>query len=144
MKLILLVFLLMGGLGFIVDWITRQLEGVKGIIEILKKLKPLLNIFVYGTGGLILFWITYIPIFKLLDFLVLFMLFGAVICSLIELGYGILFNKILNLNLWYYATEIKIGSKTIKLNIMGQVDIIHFILWGFISIPVFWLSNLIK
>jgi uncharacterized membrane protein len=140
MKSILLIFLLTGSMGFIVDYTTRQLEGAKGIIEIINKLKPLLNIFVYGTGGLLLFWTTYIPIFKLLDFLVLFMLAGSIICSLVELGYGILFNKILKLNLWNYET--KVGK--IPLNIMGQVDIIHFVLWGAISIPVYWLSNLFK
>jgi hypothetical protein len=140
MRNILLVFILMGSLGFIVDYTTRQLEGVRGIIETLNKLKPLLNIFVYGTGGLLLFWITYIPIFKFLSFVLLFMVSGAIVCSLVELGYGLLFNKMLKLNLWHYET--KIGK--IQLNIMGQVDIIHFILWGFISIPVYWLSSLVK
>jgi uncharacterized membrane protein len=140
MKLTLLVFLLMGSLGFIVDYMTRQLEGAKGIIETLNKIKPLLNLFVYGTGGLLLFWLTYIPIFKFLNFILLFMGSGAIVCSLVELGYGLLLNKMLKLNLWHYET--KIGK--IQLNIMGQVDIIHFILWGFISIPVYWLSNLVK
>jgi len=130
----------MGSLGFIVDTITRQTEKIKGFVEKLKSLKQLLNIPVYGTGGLLLYLITYIPIFKLLDFLVLFMLFGAIICSIVELGYGLLFNKVLKLNLWNY--DLKIGK--IPLNIMGQTDLIHFILWGFISIPVFWLSNLMK
>ena len=144
MKVALLVFLFMGSMGFIVDAITRQLDGIKGFVEKIKSLKILLNIFVYGTGGLLLFWITYIPIFKMLDFLLLFMLLGSVICSVVELGFGILFNIKLKLNLWNYETKIKIGNKVIKLNILGQVDIIHFVLWGFISIPVYWLSNLIK
>lgn len=140
MKQLLLVFLLMGSLGFTVDIITRQLDNIKGFLEKIKSLRNILNIFVYGTGGLLLYFITYIPIFRLLDYLLLFMLSGAMICSLVELGYGLLFNKILKLGLWNYTT--KIGN--IPLNIMGQVDAIHFVLWGFISIPVFWLSNLIK
>jgi uncharacterized membrane protein len=135
MKLLILVFLLMGSMGLNVDFITRQLDKIKGIKDKLKSLKYLLNIVVYGTGGTLVYLLTYIPIFRLLDYLLLFMLTGAIVCTLVEFGFGLLFNRILKLDLWEY---------TMPFNIMGQTDIVHFFLWGLISIPVYWLSNLIK
>jgi uncharacterized membrane protein len=144
MKISIIIFIIMGGLGFIVDYATRKMDSEKGLLNKIKSLKMLLNLPVYGTGGLLLFYISLIPLFKYLNALVLFMITGAIICSVVEFGYGMLFNKVLKLNLWDYDLEIKLFGKTIPLNLYGQTDIIHFVLWGLISIPAYWLSSFIR
>lgn len=77
-----------------------------------------------------------------INFLPLIMLFGAIVITLIELGGGILLNKKLKLDIWDYSNSIiKIGKITIPLNIMGQVDIYHFIGWLAITLPMCLFSD---
>lgn len=144
LQTLFIVFLLTGGLGYVVDRTTRDIEIIKGLLNKLKECKKLLNIFVYGSGGVLLYLISLIPLFKYMAFLPLFLLTGGILCSGVELGFGLLFNKVLKLDLWYYAPKIKIFGKTFKLHLFNQTDIMHFFLWCLISYPAYLLFQAIK
>ena len=144
MKNLLLFIIIYGLMGFILDYVVRQLSNVKGIVNKIKSCKQLINIFVYASGGGILYLILLIPIFKQLAFLPLLILMGAITLTLVEFGWGYLLNIILKWNIWDYSnSKITIGKITIPLNIMGQIDLVHFILWGLLSIPIFFIQNIL-
>ena len=131
MKLFILTVIIIALKGYVVDDKVRDFEKESGFINRLKTLKELLNLIVYASGGVVLYLIYLIPVFKKLSYMPLLCLCGAVGCTLVEFGWGMLFNKVLKLDLWDYSWNVlKIGNKKIPLNIMGQVDLQHFIIWG--------------
>lgn len=145
MKTLLVTVVFFGLLGFIFDYSIRKFHGGKTLLEKITGLKQLLNIVVYGSGGVFMYLIHLIPLFNNINFIYLYCFIGSIICSIVEFGYGYLLNIVLKLNIWDYSgSAIKIFGRTIPLNIMGQVDIYHFFAWGLLSIPVYNLNTIIE
>jgi len=145
LKLFLLIAILGGCLGFILDYSVRKMDECKTFLDKIKNLKQLLNIPVYATGMSLVYLVTLIPIFDKLSFIVLFCLIGGIICTAVEFAFGYLYNIVLKLNVWDYShSVIEIGGKEIPLNVMGQIDLVHAILWALISIPIYYIVNILE
>lgn len=58
---------------------------------------------------------------------------SAVIISIVEFLVGVIANLWLNLNIWDYSQ--------LSGNVLGQVCILYSVLWGFLGIPISYLSD---
>jgi uncharacterized membrane protein len=63
-------------------------------------------------------------------------LFGALIILIVEFGSGLIFNKILNLNIWDYSS--------LPFNICGQICILFGFLWMLLVPFAFWFGNFVQ
>lgn len=120
-------------LGFIIDLYVCIYSNKEGITLTKKdSWLKLLNMIVYGTGSGLMYLILLIPFFDKMISIPLFMIMGSIVCTGVELGYGILINiwlyKLTKKKLWDYSHT--------KLNFMGQIDIVHSIGWAFLAIAV--------
>lgn len=120
-------------LGFIIDLYVCVFSNKNGITLTKKdSFLKLLNTFVYGTGGFLMYLVLFIPFFDKAVSIPVFMVIGSIISTGTELGYGFLINillyKITKKKLWDYSRS--------KINFMGQIDLAHTIAWGFLAIAV--------
>ena len=145
MKLYILLFFALGVLGFIFEWAFRILTGDLCFLSKMRELAKLLMIFVYGIAGAIIRLLYAIPFFQQMQNLLLLLVIGGVIATIIEFGFGYLFNIVLKLGLWDYSnSKIKIGDSIIYLNFRGQIDIWHTILWCALTLLVCYFSVIIE
>jgi uncharacterized membrane protein len=92
----------------------------------------------YAICGLIMFCIYFVPVFNIngkffhLSFVTLYTLLGGVIITLLELFFGLLFNKKLNLELWDYSKE--------PFNVEGQISLFRSLGWTGLSF-LMWFIN---
>lgn len=146
MKYILVLFVIFSLLGLEGERIIRTIAN--GLItwkEKLKQLKLLLMLPVYGIACVIIELIFRIQIMQKITLLPIMMLIGGIIATLIELGFGMLYNKILKLDIWNYDhSYITIGKKKIPLNILGQIDLLHFFMWSLLTIVVIYFSKILE
>lgn len=78
----------------------------------------------------------YIPFLQKYITIPLMMLIGALIADIIELGSGILLNKVFKLKIWDYSDS--------RFNILGQIDLIHTIGWMFLTLAICFKNDLIR
>lgn len=146
MKYILILFFAFSFIGFAMEWAFRVLTD--NAIEWkakLKQLKLLLMMPVYGSACIVIELVYRIPIMQKITYLPLLIVCGGLIATLFELGFGMLFNKVLKLDIWDYShSYIMIGKKKIQLNIMGQIDLFHSLLWCALTIAVCYFSKIIE
>jgi uncharacterized membrane protein len=80
-----------------------------------------------------LLYVTYlIPLFRNINFILLYALIGMVTITGIELLTGYLFNIKLNMQLWNYSKE--------PLNYKGQISIIRSIGWLLLSFIIYFVN----
>lgn len=147
MKIYVLIFFAVGVLGVLCGEynFTIIINKTITIKEKLEKLKPLLMFPVYGFGGTLISLFYLIPFFKDIKSLPLLILIGMICGNLFELGSGMLFNKVLKLKIWDYSDQhIMIGKKKIPLHILGQIDLMHTVVWGVLTIVIMYISEIIK
>lgn len=65
-------------------------------------------------------------------------LIGAVIITVLEFLCGVVLNVWLKLDIWNYE-----GYPFAHL-FLNQINLFHFLMWFFISIPVFWLDDVLR
>ncbi len=63
-------------------------------------------------------------------------IFGGIIITAIELVFGLIFNILLNANVWDYFK--------FPLNFAGQICLLYSVLWCFLSAPILILAELIR
>ena len=146
MKLILLRFFAFCFIGFVCEWTYRIIknEPVPGDTR-LDKLKLLLMMPVYGGACVVIGLFYQIPAMQNITLLPVMCLIGMIIADLFELGYGMLFNKVLNIKIWDYSdSKIKIFGKVIPANLFGQIDLYHSILWFVLTIPTIYFDSIIR
>jgi len=99
-----------------------------------KILKPkrFLMLLIGGIIGSILFLVYKIPIFDNTIFIPLYMLISGIIITSGELGFGILLNIKLKLDLWDYSG--------FKYNFMGQINSEYAIKWCELGFVIYYLS----
>lgn len=78
----------------------------------------------------------YAPFFHQYLAIPLIMLMGGIIIDIIELGGGLLLNKVLKLKIWDYSH--------IKWNLLGQISLPHTLGWMGISIAICFKNDLIR
>lgn len=145
MKLLVLLAVAMGITGFIFEWIFRIMYENISLTEKFKKLKMLFMIPVYSVGCLLIKGLYLIPFMQDIKFLALLMLFGGILATATEYGFGYLFNIKLKLDLWDYSwNKIKLFGKTIPLNFKGQIDLQHFFLWCGLTLPTIYVVEIIQ
>ena len=138
MKIYLLIFFAIGVLGVMggeyifAPLISKQVSKEEKI-EILKKL---IMFPIYGIGGMIISLLYLIPFLRDIKFLALLLLFGVLIGNMIELGSGMLLNKVLKLNIWDYSKE--------RFNLFGQIDLLHTMVWAVLTPVIVNISEIIK
>ncbi len=87
--------------------------------------------------GLILYLYFLIPFnMSNIFFFILAGLFGGMLITSIELGSGILLNRILKLNLWDYSKS--------KINYLGQIELFHSLGWIGITYLFYFINLLFK
>lgn len=146
MKILILLFIAFGFIGFVSEWIFRIITDKSlSVKEKFKELKLLLMMPVYS-GACVLIGLLYkIPIMQDIKFLPLLMFLGMLIADAFEFGYGMLFNKLLKLDIWNYSGQyIILFGKRIPLNLMGQIDLFHSVLWCALTIIVIYFSQIIE
>jgi uncharacterized membrane protein len=127
------VFITYMCMGFILDLYTRIFSVKDFKLTKKESLKLLLNMPVYGTGGLLFYFANKcFPITAPCWLIPLRMLIGGLIFTLTELGFGMLFNVVLKLKLWDYSYS--------KFNFKGQIDLVHGLLWTALSLVVIFLN----
>ena len=152
MKYFIMIFIIFSGFYYIFESVFNRITQGPIVEDKLKKPKKsmwgyasLWMLPVGGVAGVLINLFLLIPIFHLIYFLPLFLVIGGIIITIVELLFGLLFNKVLKLNIWDYSkTKIKIGKKTLVLNLWGQIDIIHWILWILATFVMFYKSKLIE
>ena len=145
MKLLILQFCAFGTLGFILEWTFRIIRSELSLRGKLRKLKLLIMILIYGIACTIISLLYKIPFFSQIEIFPLLMLICGTISTAIELVFGCLLNILLKLDIWNYSNcKLRVGSKIILLNFMGQINIFHSFLWCFLTIPVCYFSSIIK
>lgn len=92
---------------------------------------------IFALAGLFISLIYYyIPFLQKYIAIPIIMLIGAFIIDVIELGSGLLLNKVLKLKIWDYSH--------IKWNLLGQISLFHTLGWMGISIAICFKNDLIR
>lgn len=139
MKDYILIICALSILGFLGEMIYRMVRE-KGY----KSLKLLFMLPVYQAFAGIMSLFMLIPIFQKISFLPLFMLISGIVATLIELGFGIVYNKIMKLDIWNYNDEyLNIFGLKIPLSYMGQINVKHSIMYIILSPLVCYFSEII-
>jgi uncharacterized membrane protein len=142
--MIIILFIIYGLLGYCLEGIFNRIT--MGAIVENELNKPSKAMFCYssiymipifGISGVCISLIyNYVPFFQRYIAIPIMMLIGAIIIDLIELGSGMLLNKVLKLSIWDYSNS--------KLNLFGQIDLLHSIGWAAITIPICFKNDLIR
>lgn len=119
-----------GLLGCLFDITIRFLSNKNYTIDKKEWFKLFLNFPVYFTGFFLIFWLSKIQFLHYITFWPITIIAGGIICSGIELAFGLLYNKVLKLNVWDYSW-VRIGK--IILNLWGQISVLHGVLWGLLT-----------
>lgn len=132
MKAFILIFLLFSLLYYLFESIFNRFT-IGNIVE--SKLKKnnycffgfasVWSCLLGGVSATIIYLFYLIPYMNKLPIIVM-MVIGGLVITLVELGFGLLLNKKLKLNIWDYSNS-KIGK--IPVNFLGQIDIYHSIGW---------------
>jgi uncharacterized membrane protein len=78
----------------------------------------------------------YVPFLQRYITIPLMMLIGAMIVDVIELGSGLLLNKVFKLKIWDYSDS--------KFNLFGQIDLMHSVSWAGLTIAICFKNDLIR
>lgn len=73
---------------------------------------------------------------KVKEHMALMSLIGSLIIFGIEFSSGVLFNILLNMNIWDYSK--------LPLNVLGQISLVYFLPWFFISPFAMWIDDAIR
>jgi uncharacterized membrane protein len=98
-----------------------------------------------GMGGLsaVILNLFYMIPFKL--HILLLMLIGGIVITVVELGFGMLLNILLKLDIWDYSNStIHINGYDIPLHFKGQVDIYHSLIWIGMSYLIIKFINILQ
>ena len=103
------------------------------------------HIFSGAVVGSSLYLISLLPFitFKYLWSIVFFCIIGSIIITVVELGCGYFLFYILKIErFWDYSnTKIVLFGKTIQLNYLGLIDIVHSLLWIALSFAFLIINN---
>jgi hypothetical protein len=102
------------------------------------KLKLLLMLVIYWIYGAIMIAVyIYVPIFKIYAFMPIYAVIGGIVATGVELGFGLLYNRVLKLNVWAYPKEyLTIINKKIPISFMGQIKLKHSIMYAGLTLIV--------
>lgn len=145
MKVLILLFCAFCFIGLVSEWIFRICISPMSLKEKFTELKLLFMMPIYGFACVLIGLFYKIPFMQDVKFLPLLMFCGMIVANLFEFAGGLLLNKVLKLNIWDYSnSKIKIFGKVIPLNLMGQIDLFHSILWMGLTIVVIYFSQIIE
>ena len=106
------------------------------------------SLWLIPVGGLIVLLLSLIysiPGLSSLPKFPVLMLIGCIVITALELGSGMLFNKVLKIGIWDYSNiKIKLFGKVIPLNFKGQISVYHSLGWFGLSYLIFKLLDFIN
>jgi len=115
------------------EWIAKKLGRKK---ETRLGFASIWMIFVGGILGICIDIVYQIPfIYKYFPMLAL-MVIGGILITTVELGSGMLLNKVLKWDCWDYSDW--------RFNFKGQIELFHCIGWIALSPIAYWIDNIIR
>lgn len=139
MKIILLITCAISVCGLLGEMFYRIITKAK------LKVNLLLMLPIYALYGAIMALLYMIPVFKQFLLLPVFMILGGMVSTLIELPFGLLYNKLLKMNVWGYLEEyITLFGKKIPISFFGQIRLKHSILYILLTPIAAYLDEFIR
>lgn len=142
MKLLILKFFAFGVLGYLLEGIFNRITMGSIVEKALKKpVKAFFTysspymIIIFGISAVLISLVCKIHFMQKLAFLPILCAIGMIIIDSLELGGGLILNKVLKLNIWDYSNS--------KFNLLGQIDLIHSLGWLAITIPIYFTDRIL-
>jgi uncharacterized membrane protein len=143
MKLLLLKFFAFGVLGYLLEGVFNRVTMGAIVEKALKKPKKSFFTYsspymipIFGLSAVLISLVYMVPFMQKIAALPILAIIGMIIIDSLELGGGLLLNKVFKLQIWDYSND--------KFNLLGQIDRIHSLGWMALTIPICWTDSFIS